>query len=349
VPKVRQKRGPARWVLAVIAVAILVAAVDIGAFLLARGGTMTSADAEAVPAGAVAVIDPVAGRLVDQIVVGRQPTMIRTGYGAAWVLNKGDGTVTRIDGRSHKIVDTTLSPDAAVNALTVGAGGVWLAGHPQRDLNGPLELAALERINPVTGAVDRSFETKTGTTVFAAGGGSLWSTGFLGGHVRGAARSDARSGAMSKLEIGIYGDLVAADDLAAYYVATVGDRIVRVSTQTGLLTNTLPLATDASLAAGNVPPNPTDVAVGGGAVWISETDGTVLRIEPHLGGITASIPVCRNALAIAYGEGAVWVACSNNTIVRVDPATDSPAAPIVVGRLPRGIAAGVGAIWVTLN
>jgi DNA-binding beta-propeller fold protein YncE len=348
VPEVRQKRGPARWVLAVIAVAILVVAVDIGAFLLARGGTMTNVDAEAAPGGAVAVIDPVAGRLVDQIAVGHQPTIIRAGYGAAWVLNKADGTVTQIDGRSHKVVDT-LAPDAAVNALTVGAGGVWLAGRPQRDLSGPLELAALERINPATGAVDRSFETRTGTTVFAAGGGSLWSTGFLGGHIRGAARSDAVSGAMRKLEIGIYGDLVAADDLAAYYVATVGDRIVRVSTRTGLLTNTLPLATDASLAAGNVPPNPTDVAVGGGAVWISETDGTVLRIEPRLGRITASIPACKNALAIAYGEGAVWVACGNNTVVRVDPATDSPAAPILVGRLPRGIAAGAGAIWVTLN
>jgi hypothetical protein len=334
-------------VLVVIAVAILVVAADIGAFVLARNGT-TSASAEAVPGGAVAVIDPVAGRLVDQVAVGHQPTIVRAGYGAAWVLNKGDGTVTRIDGHSHKVVGT-LAPDAVANALTLGAGGVWLAGHPRRDLNGPLELAALERINPASGAVDRTFESSTGTTVFAAGGGSLWSTGFLGGHIRGAARSDAVSGAMNKLDIGIYGDLVAANDVAAYYVATVGDRIVRVSTRTGLLTNTLPLATDASLAAGNLPPNPTDVAVGGGAVWISETDGTVLRIEPRLGGIVASIPACRNALAIAYGEGAVWVACSNNTVVRIDPRTELPATPIAVGRLPRGIAAGAGAIWVTLN
>ena len=185
--------------------------------------------------------------------------------------------------------------------------------------------------------------------MFAAGGGSLWSTGFLGGHIRGAARSNAVSGAMSKLDIGIYGDLVAADDVAAYYVATVGDRVARVSTRTGLLTNTLPLATDASLAAGNLPPNPTDVAVGGGAVWISETDGTVLRIQPRLGGIVASIAACGNALAVAYGEGAVWVACGDDTVVRVDPVTDTPAAPIRLGRLPRGIAAGAGAIWVTLN
>ncbi len=294
------------------------------------------------------VIDPSSGRLVDRVVVGRQPTMIREGYGAAWVLNKGDGTVTRIDARSHKVL-STLVPDAVANALTLGAGGVWLAGHPRRDLSGPLELAALERINPASGAIDRSFESKTGTTVLAAGGGTLWSTGYLGGHIRGSARLDARSGAMHKLDIGIYGDLVAANDTAAYYVATISDRVARVSTRTGLLTNSLTLATDASLAAGNVPPNPTDVAVGDGALWISETDGTVLRVQPRLGGITAAIPACPIALAIAYGEGAVWVACGNNSVVRIDPTTDAPGTPISVGRLPRGIAAGDGAVWVSLD
>jgi DNA-binding beta-propeller fold protein YncE len=346
VPEVKEKRGPARWVLVVIGIAAVVAAADVGVFVLSHDGTPAAADD--VPSGAVAVIDPVAGRLLDEVAVGHLPTMIRAGYGAAWVLNKGDGTVTRIDARSHKVV-STLTPDAVANALTLGAGGVWLAGHPRNDLSGPLELAALQRINPATGAVDRHFVTSTGATVVAAGGGSLWSTGFLGGHIRGAARSDAVSGVMTKLDIGIYGDLVAADDAAVYYVATVGDRIVRVSTRTARQTDMLTLATDASLAAGNLPPNPTDVAVGAGAVWISETDGTVLRIQPRLGKIVASIHACGNALAIAYGEGAVWVACGDNTVVRLDPATDRPAAPISVGRLPRGIAAGAGSIWVTLN
>jgi hypothetical protein len=347
VPKVRQSRWPARWVLVVIGVAILVVAADIGVFVVARSGP-TAADAQAVPGGTVAVIDPVAGQLVDRVPVGHEPTMIKAGYGSAWVLNKGDGTVTRIDAHSHKAVGT-LTADAVANALTLGAGGVWLAGHPRSDTRGPLELAALERIKPASGAIDRTFETKTGTTVFAAGGGALWSTGYLGGHVRGAARSDAVSGEMRPVDIGIYGDLVAADGAAAYYVATVGDRIARVSTKTGLLTSSLPLASDASLAAGNVPPNPTDVAVGGGAVWISETDGTLLRVQPRLGGIAASIPACRNALAVAYGEGAVWIACGNDTVVRVDPTTDEVGVPIPVGRLPRGIAAGEGAVWVTLN
>jgi streptogramin lyase len=122
-----------------------------------------------------------------------------------------------------------------------------------------------------------------------------------------------------------------------------------VSTRTGLLTNSLPLATDESLAAGHVTSNPTDVALGGGSLWISAVDGSLMRVDPNLRGIVASIPVCRNALAVAYGEGAVWVACGNSTVVRVDPKTDQAGPPIQVGALPRGIAAGDGAVWVTLN
>jgi streptogramin lyase len=154
---------------------------------------------------------------------------------------------------------------------------------------------------------------------------------------------------MRRVDIGIYGDLVTAGDDAVYYVASMSKRIARVSPQTGRLTNSLELATDASLAAGLVPPDPTGVVAGSGAVWISESDGTVLRIDPRLSGIKASIAVCENALAVAYGEGAVWVACGNGTVVRIDPTTDRPSGIVTVGHLPRGIAAGEGAVWVTLN
>jgi hypothetical protein len=109
------------------------------------------------------------------------------------------------------------------------------------------------------------------------------------------------------------------------------------------------LATDASLAAGNVPPNPTDAAVGGGALWISTTGGTVYRIDPRLHGIVASIPVCHNALAVTYGLGSVWVGCGEGTVVRVDPSRDAAAERITVDGLPRAIAAGEGAVWVAVS
>jgi DNA-binding beta-propeller fold protein YncE len=338
-----------RWVLAVVVTALVVAAIDVGVFVGTRGSRDDAAEAQpSLGVDRVAVIDPGTRRVVDRVQVGHVPTVVAAGYGGAWVLNKADGTLSHIDGRTHRVVSTS-ELDVTANDLAIGDGGIWFAGRRRGGVSQPLEAAQLERIDPASDAIDRTFDTRTGASVIAAGGGAIWSTGYLGGHVRGAARSDAVTGAMKKVDIEIYGDLIAADDRAVYWVASVGDRVARVSTKTGLLTASLPLATDASLAAGRVPPNPTDVAVGGGAVWISAVDGSLIRVDPQLRGIVASIPVCRNALGVAYGEHAVWVACGDNTVVRVDPSTDRPGAPIHVGSLPRGIAAGAGAVWVTLN
>src|SRR5205807_908673 len=151
------------------------------------------------------------------------------------------------------------------------------------------------------------------------------------GHVRGAARSDAATGAMRKLDIGIYGDLVTAGDGAVYWIASIGNRVARVSMRTGRLTASLPLATDASLAAGIVPPNPTDAVVGAGSLWISTTGGTLYRVDLRLHGIRRRIRVCRDTQGVAYGEGGVWLACGDASVVRVDPRTDRPDAPIRVG------------------
>ena len=324
------------------------AAIDVAVLVVTRDGPRAAEAQPGSGADLVAVIDPASSRVVDRVRVGRSPTTVAAGFGGAWVLNKGAGTLTHIDAHSHHIVDT-VALDVTANDLAIGAGGVWLVGRLRGGVVQPLESARLERINPETGHIDRQFETHTGAFVIAAGGNALWSTGLLPGHVRGAARSDAVTGAMRKVNIEIYGDLIAADGHAAYWVGSMASRVARVSTRTGRLTRSLPLATDASLAAGHVPPNPTDVAVGGGALWISAVDGSLIRVDSQLHGIVASIPVCRNALAVAYGEGAVWVACGDNTVVRVDPRTDRSGPPIDVGALPRGIAAGAGAVWVTLN
>lgn len=340
---------PPRWVFAVIATAVVVAAADVTVFFVAHGDT-PAAEAAARPGGAdvVAVIDASSQRVVDNVPVGHSPTIVASAFGNAWVLSKPDATVTRIDEQTRHVI-AKVPLDLTASDMTAGVGGVWLVGRIRGDRTHPLEYAKLERINPATGVVDRRLDTPSGAFVIAAGGNAVWSTGLLPGRIRGAARSDARTGALRRVEIEIYGDLIAANDEAAYWVGSAASRVARVSTRSGLLTSSLPLASNASLAAGNVPPNPTGVALGGGALWISAVNGSVVRVDAKLKGVVASIPVCKNALAIAYGEGAVWVACGNGSVVRVDPKTDTAGAPIHVGGLPRGIAAGGGAVWVTIN
>jgi YVTN family beta-propeller protein len=331
----------------VIATAVVVAVLDVAVWFAVHDGTPAAA---ARPGGAnmVAVIDASSRHVVDNVPVGGSPTLIASGFGGAWVLNKGEGTLTHIDEATRRVV-ATVPLDVAASDLTVGVGGVWLVGRARGGTPQPLETAALERIDPRTDRVNRRLQTQVGAFVMAAGGSTIWSTGLLPGMVRGAARSDPRTGATREVDIEIYGDLIAANSEAAYWVGSTASRVARVSTRTGLLTASMPLASDRSLAAGRVPPNPTGVVVGGGALWISTVDGTVLRVDPQLRGLVASIPACKNSLAIAYGEAAVWVACGDGSVVRIDPKTDQADPPIHVGGLPRGIAVGGGQVWVTLN
>lgn len=341
---------PPRWVLAVAALAVGVVAVDVAIVVVARHGDDRTDAALATPAlrDSVAVIDPSDGHVTAHVGVGRLPTQVVAGYGGVWVLNRGEGSVTRIDPKGRHAV-ATIEPDAVAADIALGAGGVWFAGHTRALRDAPIEQTSFERINPSTGAVDRTFDTQMGPVAFAAGGRSIWAAGFVSGRTRGAARSSVTTGLMTPIDVGFFGDLVAADDTAAYYVASISNRVARVSTRTGRLTQSLELISDASLAAGNVPSSPTDIAIGGGALWVSKSDGSILRIDPKLGGIAASIPACHSALALAYGEGGVWVACGDGGVVRIDPNTDDVGREIPVGGLPRGIAAGEGAVWVTLN
>jgi len=339
-----------RWIFVVGAIAVAAVVADTSLFLVRHRGSHRAGAAATPPVkpDTVAVIDPRRGKVVADVRVGHEPTAIGVGFGSVWVLNKEDGTLTHIDPRTRRVVGT-LEPDATANALAVGDGGIWFVGHP-RAPGVERSVSSFEQVEPVAGKVVRSFRTPSGAAILAVGGGALWSTGILGSHERASTRSDARTGKMSRIDLGLMGgDLVAADDAAAYYVDSLGSRAARVNTRTGRRTSFLRLVSTASLIAGKIAPDPTGIAIGGGSVWISETDGHVLRVDLRLHGITGKIHACADALAVAYGEGAVWVACSDATVVRVDPATQQPSPPVAVGGLPRGIAAGEGGVWVTLN
>jgi peptide/nickel transport system substrate-binding protein len=96
---------------------------------------------------------------------------------------------------------------------------------------------------------------------------------------------------------------------------------------------------------------PSAIAVGEGAVWVADTlDGTVTRIDPSTTAVTTTIPVGRSPSALAVGGGSVWVANGGDgTITRIDPDTDQTTATIRVGGSPRAIAIGGGRVWASVD
>jgi dipeptidyl aminopeptidase/acylaminoacyl peptidase len=103
---------------------------------------------------------------------------------------------------------------------------------------------------------------------------------------------------------------------------------------------------------------PRDVAVGGGAVWVTVNDFNVgepeshslLRIDPATNEIVATIPV-NSSGNVAVGYDSVWtiddVEGSPDAVRRIDPATNEVTATIPVGSYAFDVAVDAVGVWVT--
>jgi virginiamycin B lyase len=75
-------------------------------------------------------------------------------------------------------------------------------------------------------------------------------------------------------------------------------------------------------------------------------EGGIVRIDTQTKTVAATIPNA-NALGLAVGEGAVWVTDIGNDVWRIDPASNAVVAKIPVGSLPAALTVAYGSVWVT--
>ena len=120
---------------------------------------------------------------------------------------------------------------------------------------------------------------------------------------------------------------------------------VWVAPSTGLLTR---VSAATGKVADQLDPNasPAGVAIGDGAVWLTDTEaGNVVRVDPT--GLLTPITVGSGPTGITVGAGGVWVVDSlDDAVVRIDPGSRSVTATIPVGLSPTGVAVGAGSVWV---
>lgn len=97
---------------------------------------------------------------------GPNPRFFDLGFGAAWVMNQGDGSVTRVDAGSGEAEAIPVTGQRIGGGdLTVGAGGVWLRTD-----------TTVIRIDPGTRRVTHVIDLPPGSGSAAAVPGSLWIT-----------------------------------------------------------------------------------------------------------------------------------------------------------------------------
>jgi ABC-type transport system substrate-binding protein/DNA-binding SARP family transcriptional activator len=198
-----------------------------------------------------------ATRSVERIAVGRGPTGVAVGDGQVWVVNQLDRTVSEINPRALRVVDSFPVGNGA-GAVAVGDGSVWVANATDDTIT---------RINPRTGA--HAIIQLTGQPAgIAVGSTGVWvannSTGQL-------LQIDPATNQITQAPpIGNSPAGVAVGD-GSVWVANTSDRTVsRFDPSTGNVTKV------------NVGAAPVGVAYGAGAAWLADSlDGTVARIDPR--------------------------------------------------------------------
>jgi hypothetical protein len=93
----------------------------------------------------VIATNPFSKRVFRKEVVGTDPVAVAVGYGAAWVANAGNGSITRVPLVGSKI--ETLGLADQPSAIATGAGYVWVLSR---------RSGKVIRIDPGTKQVDKS-------------------------------------------------------------------------------------------------------------------------------------------------------------------------------------------------
>jgi YVTN family beta-propeller protein len=245
-------------------------------------------------------------------------------------------SVAEIDGRSGRVVRAT-PVGVRPGPIAFGSGSLWIAN---------LDDQTIQRVDPKSLRTLVTIPLSAPPTGLAASGDGVWV-------VEPNANPTQSSVLVSRIDpdYNVPGPPVHIGNVVPDgpgSVAAQGDA-VWVAPSNGLLTR-LDALTGA--VRGQVDPNasPSGIAVGEGAVWLTDGEpdsetNNVIRVDPT--GLLKSIPVGNGPSAIATGDGAVWVIDAlDETVVRMDPDTASVTNTIPVGHSPAGVAVGDGSVWV---
>jgi YVTN family beta-propeller protein len=257
--------------------------------------------------GTVSRVDPWTRRVVATLGAGRNPVAVAAGAKAIWVLDQ-DGDVARIDPSSEN-----LTTAFALGTPAVAAAAAWIPGPSLAAAANAVWVAepaagdAITRIDPVRGVVVATIHTGHVPLALAASAGAAW-----------AANQDGT--------------------------------LTRVDAASGQLLNTTifasrsPRSGHADLA----------VALGPSGIWVTDAIGRILRrIDPASGRVLATIRLGLRPGGLAVTGNAVWVENPlDGSLTCVDPRTDTAVRTIrVVSSAPgeigtSGLVAGPGTVWV---
>jgi DNA-binding SARP family transcriptional activator/outer membrane protein assembly factor BamB len=330
-----------RWPLLLAAAGAVLVLAAIAAIVLVatRGGR--GAGLTSVAANALAEIDPQTNRIVAAVPVAGSPTRLEGVAQTVWIGSDDSGTVSALDRRTHTL--TKLIATGFPTDLAVGEGAVWVVdgesgllrkvdpaygtvvsqlrlGVPNpvydvsRESFDPTSIAAgagsvwvtngsrkLVRVEPATAEIVDRIDLDTAVDGVAAGADGVWA---ISGESATAIRLDRRGKVMVRIPI------VSQPGFESPYPlqVAVGESYVWVlNGNTATLTKIDPeqRAVAATIPIG-IDHGPVRLAVGEGAAWVANRDGTLARIDAETGDVKAT-QVARGLKDVTVAAGGVWV------------------------------------------
>ena len=339
-PVTRIRRSPLRLMLGA-GVLILVAALAAGVVELTENGGSGEASAEVAP-DSLAVLDPGSTRIVRQVAIPGQPSLVAADGGWVWVASDTSRTVSRINARTLAV--TKVVPTNALPYDLVAAGdAVWLLTR---------ERPALVKIDAAYGAVTRRLGLPSAKRVAQrfgagvdAGLGAVW---IADGTTRLLKLNARNARAVRSLDVREPLNDVAVATRTVWAISASSASALEVDPSNGAVRARISITT----RPGSTRPVPIAIVAGERGVWVLNANTpSVTRIDPRLAAVRETIPleVGSNPTAIAIGAGAVWVALSGEgAVVRIDPRTGDVRS-IPVGGAPTGVAVSRGRVWISVQ
>jgi virginiamycin B lyase len=117
-------------------------------------------------------VDAATGKVTASVATGPKPRFLTSGAGAVWTLNQGDGTVTRIDARTHAAVTISLATPGHGGDIAFSSGKIWTT----------MPKVPLSLIDAVSNRLECQWRGPGGDSM-SLGHGSLWLTDYYAGTV----------------------------------------------------------------------------------------------------------------------------------------------------------------------
>ena len=338
-------RGRRRtWIVAVAAVALLAAAIIVGALLRPSHG---SAPVRVVR-NSVAVVDAETNQIVDDVVVGDYPGPVAAGNGSVWVGNIGDSTLTEIHGDTRE-AEFPSSAQRPVD-LAVTEDALWIANATDFATQPPTGGGTVARSGLTGGGVEVTQVGPPGipdemSTYVASDGRAVWAANA---NNRTVAKLEPSTGRILVRVAGLASAGIGAGYGAVWVPEPSEDLVVRLDISTGKVEARIPVSG-----------NPRRVTVGEGGVWVVTTGvhSAVWRIDPKNNETVAVIPVPPKARRVATGSGYVWVTSGRDdeegvhhpgVLSKIDPRTNTIVASVVLGFRPDGVVVANKLVWVAI-